>query len=159
MWFLAPSVALAEQQAQVLSDHLPAYRLRTLLGADGVEKWTDQGIWDALLANVSVMVSTPAVLADALSHGFLNMRRLSLCIFDEGMFHALWLNLLADLTYTSASCNQEPPIQCNPEALLPACKTERGTRATYTRLKCESGSELQERQSRVGLVSRESIRC
>ena len=32
------------------------------------------------------MVSTHAVLADAMTHGFVNISRLSLVVFDEGGF-------------------------------------------------------------------------
>lgn len=82
-WFLAPKVALAEQQHAVLVEHLPGYLIKTLLGRDNVDKWTDQKLWDATLANVRVVVSTPAILADALTHGFVHMSRLSLLVFDE----------------------------------------------------------------------------
>lgn len=55
-----------------------------LTGADNVDHWGEQEIWDAALAGVRVAISTYAVLNDALSHGFVSMRRLSLLIFDEG---------------------------------------------------------------------------
>ncbi|KAK4507050.1 hypothetical protein PRZ48_000784 [Zasmidium cellare] len=84
VWFLSPSVALSMQQADLLSAHLPAYRVRTLTGLDGVDKWTDQKLWDATLANVNVVVGTPAVLLDALTHGFVKIDQLGLCVFDEG---------------------------------------------------------------------------
>lgn len=77
------------QQADLLSSHLPAYRVRTLTGLDGVDKWTDQKLWDATLANVNVVVGTPAVLLDALTHGFVKIDQLGLCVFDEGPFGQL----------------------------------------------------------------------
>lgn len=83
VFFLSPSVALAMQQASVLSEHLPSVQVRTLSGQDGVDKWTDQKLWDAVLANVQVVVATPAVLLDALSHGFIKFARLALLVFDE----------------------------------------------------------------------------
>ena len=67
-----------------MNSELSAYGVRLLTGADGVEKWTDQRLWDAVLTNVKVVVATPAVLKDALSHGFVTISRLALCIFDEG---------------------------------------------------------------------------
>lgn len=42
-------------------------------------------MWDTFLNNVSIMVTTPQVLSDALQHNFVRMDRLSLLIFDEGM--------------------------------------------------------------------------
>ncbi|CAK4028247.1 Dicer 2 [Lecanosticta acicola] len=83
VWFLSPSVALALQQAQVLSENLAAYHVRTLTGLDGVDKWTDQKLWDAILLNLDVVVATPAVLLDGLTHGFIKLERISLCVFDE----------------------------------------------------------------------------
>lgn len=83
VWFMSPSIALSEQQYNVLSEHLSGYLIKTLLGRDGVDKWSDQGLWDAFLTNVRVVVGTPAVLEQALTHGFVHMSRLSLLVFDE----------------------------------------------------------------------------
>ncbi|RHZ55743.1 putative RNA helicase/RNAse III [Aspergillus thermomutatus] len=83
VWFLAPTVALCIQQHEVIASNLPAVRTRTLTGLDKVELWTEQSIWDAVLDGYRVVVSTHAVLADALSHGFVKMSRLALIIFDE----------------------------------------------------------------------------
>ena len=84
IFFLAPSRTLAEQQFKALNSELSAYGIRLLTGADGVEKWTDQRLWDAVLTNVKVVVATPAVLKDALSHAFVTISRVALCVFDEG---------------------------------------------------------------------------
>jgi len=80
---MSPSVALSEQQCKVLQQYLPAYDVLSLTGKNGVDKWTDQRLWDAVLTNVRVVVGTPAVLADALTHGFVRMARLTLLVFDE----------------------------------------------------------------------------
>ena len=84
VWFLAPTVALCQQQCRAIATHLPAYQTRVLTGADGVEFWTEQRLWDEVLLNVRVVVSTHAVLRDALTHGFVKMEGLSLIVFDEG---------------------------------------------------------------------------
>jgi hypothetical protein len=73
------------QQHKSISSHLPAFRSRVLVGSDGVEHWSEQRIWDAILDNIQIVVSTYAVLNDALEHGFLKMLDLALLIFDEGM--------------------------------------------------------------------------
>ncbi|RAK76551.1 putative RNA helicase/RNAse III [Aspergillus fijiensis CBS 313.89] len=83
IWFLTPTVALCQQQHQAISAHIPAMRARTLTGLDKVELWTDQTVWDAVLQDVQVVFSTHAVLADAMSHGFVRIGQLSLMIFDE----------------------------------------------------------------------------
>jgi ERCC4-related helicase len=84
IWFLAPTVALCEQQYKVLSLHLPTIRIRLVVGSDNVDKWSTQQIWNIALSDVRVVVSTHQVLADALSNGFVVMERLALIVFDEG---------------------------------------------------------------------------
>ncbi|TKA82698.1 hypothetical protein B0A55_01272 [Friedmanniomyces simplex] len=83
IWFLANSVELSRQQLGVLRNHLPAYQILSLTGQDGVDNWSQQHLWDAVLANVRVVVGTPAVLKDALTHGFVRISRLALLVFDE----------------------------------------------------------------------------
>jgi len=63
---------------------IPAVRTRLLLGSDNVDRWSRQSTWDAVLSGLHVVVSTHAILSDALSHGFVRMRKLALIIFDEG---------------------------------------------------------------------------
>lgn len=88
IWFLAPTVALSLQQHQVITSHILSVKTKVLTGLDNVDRWTDQGIWDKVLKDVRVVVSTYAVLADALGHGFVRMPRLALLIFDEGTYVA-----------------------------------------------------------------------
>ncbi|KAI8965038.1 hypothetical protein F5Y11DRAFT_314461 [Daldinia sp. FL1419] len=83
IWFLAPTVALCEQQARVLKSQIPAVQIKTLIGADGVETWTNVRIWDDYLRNVRIVTSTYQILLDAVSHAFVRMERLSLIVFDE----------------------------------------------------------------------------
>jgi ERCC4-related helicase len=84
VWFLAPTVALCTQQNASINSNLPSLRTRLLTGSDNVDRWSNTQIWDSVLAEVQVVVSTHAILADALAHGFVQMARLSLLIFDEG---------------------------------------------------------------------------
>lgn len=84
IWFLAPTVELCIQQHRVLSSALPAYEHRLLTGADNVDHWNEQRIWDAALDQCRVVVSTHAILRDALQHGFVSISSLALLIFDEG---------------------------------------------------------------------------
>lgn len=86
VWFLAPTVALCMQQHAEIASQIPAAKTRILTGLDKVDFWTEQGIWDAVLQDIQIVVSTHAVLADALTHGFVRMDRLGLIIFDEGVF-------------------------------------------------------------------------
>ena len=41
-------------------------------------------MWDEVLHNVRIVVSTHQILLDALTHGFLGLARISLLVFDEG---------------------------------------------------------------------------
>ncbi len=55
-----------------------------LSGADNVDTWSDNRIWDDYLNNVRVVVSTYQVLLDAITHAFVKMSQLCLIVFDEG---------------------------------------------------------------------------
>lgn len=55
------------------------------MGSDNVDRWSEQRIWDTVLENVRIVVSTHEVLADALSHGFVRIEELTLLVFDEGI--------------------------------------------------------------------------
>ncbi|KAJ5943764.1 hypothetical protein N7516_003932 [Penicillium verrucosum] len=83
IWFLTPTVALSLQQHEVITSQILSVKTKVLTGLDNVDRWTEQGVWDKVLKDVRVVVSTYAVLADALGHGFVRMSRLALIIFDE----------------------------------------------------------------------------
>ncbi len=83
MWFLAPTVVLAEQQHKYLTDQLPAYQNRLICGADNVEHWSSSAIWNSVLRDMRIVVSTSRILLDALVHGFVRMSRIALLVFDE----------------------------------------------------------------------------
>ena len=56
-----------------------------------MDRWAEKTIWDAALHQVRIVVSTHAVLAQALEHAFVSISRLALLVFDEGesVFHPL----------------------------------------------------------------------
>ncbi|KAF4634692.1 hypothetical protein G7Y89_g3412 [Cudoniella acicularis] len=72
------------EKHEVISSQIPAARTRLFIGSDNMGQWSKQQIWDATLKDVQIVMSTHAVLADALSHGFIEMSKLTLLIFDEG---------------------------------------------------------------------------
>lgn len=78
-------VALCGQHSNTIQLLLPLYQTRILSGEDDIDKWTDQTTSDAVLENTRIVISTPAVLLDALTHGFVAISRLALCVFDEGI--------------------------------------------------------------------------
>ncbi len=102
MWFSCPTVALCEQQHAVVAAQLPGFQCRILRGSDNVDHWSDQRLWDAILKNVRVVVSTPMILLDALTHGFVRLDRIALLVFDEGRFPNAELEPHADLVTRSS---------------------------------------------------------
>ncbi|KAK2625820.1 hypothetical protein QTJ16_005132 [Diplocarpon rosae] len=86
IWFLAPTVALSAQQFGYISSQITSVQSKFLSGADGVDRWTAQSHWDAVLKNIKIVVSTYQILLDALTHGFVLMESLALIVFDEGNF-------------------------------------------------------------------------
>ncbi|THH18353.1 hypothetical protein EW146_g2613 [Bondarzewia mesenterica] len=82
-WFLVPTVALCEQQREVIEGHLP-FPVGMITGANEPDQWKDLRLWQRVLETHKVIVSTHAVLLNALRHGYINMgRNISLLVFDE----------------------------------------------------------------------------
>ena len=75
---------LCLQQLAVLQSQIASVQIKSFTSLDNVDKWSDKATWDAVLTNVNIVVSTYAVLHDALSHAFVNMKSLALIVFDEG---------------------------------------------------------------------------
>ncbi|KIK64494.1 hypothetical protein GYMLUDRAFT_241041 [Collybiopsis luxurians FD-317 M1] len=69
-WFLAPTVALCEQQCNVIKDALPI-SVSLISGALPPDQWQDASLWKSVLSTHWVMVSTPQVLLDPLRHGYI----------------------------------------------------------------------------------------
>lgn len=57
--------------------------MKLLTGNDHVDTWSAD-IWETILDDVRVVVSTYQVLLDALCHAFISIDRLALIVFDEG---------------------------------------------------------------------------
>ena len=66
-WFLAPTVALVEQQQKVVADNIPV-SVGMISGASEPNQWKDHALWRKILADHRIMVTTPQVLLDALLH-------------------------------------------------------------------------------------------
>ncbi|KAJ3994224.1 hypothetical protein F5050DRAFT_1809806 [Lentinula boryana] len=81
-WFLAPTVALCEQQCTVIKNALPV-SVGLISGALAPDQWKDANLWKAVLNTHKVMVSTPQVLLDAMRHGYIIMGDIGLIVFDE----------------------------------------------------------------------------
>lgn len=74
------SVALAEQQYQVLCENLPT--VPALVHGRIVDAWR-KGQWDDLFSNHQVIVCTAAILYHGLHQAYIKMERINLIIFDE----------------------------------------------------------------------------
>ncbi|KAK5661479.1 hypothetical protein OQA88_11383 [Cercophora sp. LCS_1] len=83
VWFLAPTVPLANQQHKVLETQIAGLQSRLICGSDHVEAWSTPQIWAQILHSIRVVVSTYQILFDAVSHGFVRLDSLSLIVMDE----------------------------------------------------------------------------
>ncbi|KAK0674582.1 putative dicer-like protein [Cercophora samala] len=85
IWFLAPTVQLAAQQFEVIQRQIPGVQSRFICGADNVQAWKYKtGVWQAVLTNVRIVVSTYQILFDAaVAHAFVPLESINLLIIDE----------------------------------------------------------------------------
>ncbi|KAI0314067.1 hypothetical protein OF83DRAFT_1165350 [Amylostereum chailletii] len=82
-WFLVPTVALAHQQHNVIRSHLPV-SVGLISGALEPDQWKDKGLWLRVLETYKIVVTTHAILLNALRHGYIDLGRdISLLVFDE----------------------------------------------------------------------------
>ncbi|KAH9948839.1 P-loop containing nucleoside triphosphate hydrolase protein [Amylocystis lapponica] len=82
-WFLAPTVALVEQQRRVIADNIPV-SVGMISGSSEPNQWKDKKLWRRILASHRIMVTTPQVLLDALLHGYVDLGSdVGLLVFDE----------------------------------------------------------------------------
>lgn len=108
VWFLAPTVALCEQQHGYIQSRLPDTSPLILIGSSNVDYWSEQSIWDAALHNHRIVISTHAILLDAMRHGFVRLASLALLIFDEGKFPP-YLNSAVLTLVQAHHCNGKHP--------------------------------------------------
>ncbi|GLB38832.1 putative helicase family. Dicer subfamily protein [Lyophyllum shimeji] len=82
-WFLAPTVALCEQQRSVIQTSI-AVSVGLISGSLEPDQWKDAALWRRVLNTHRIMVTTPQVLLDALRHSYISLGRdISLLVFDE----------------------------------------------------------------------------
>ena len=82
-WFIAPNVALCEQQQRVIRSYL-GLPVGLITGALQPEQWTNAKLWKDALQSHRIIVSTPQVLLDAMRHGYVRLGSdVGLIIFDE----------------------------------------------------------------------------
>ncbi|WJX95975.1 endoribonuclease Dicer [Trifolium repens] len=78
--FLAPTVALVHQQAEVISDSTD-FEVGTCCGSNKRSKSHQH--WEEEIEQFEVLVMTPQILLHNLSHCFIKMEMIALLIFDE----------------------------------------------------------------------------
>lgn len=82
-WFLTPTVLLCEQQQDVIAKALPV-PVGLISGALEPNSWTDRSLWEGIVRDYRVVVSTPQVLLDAMHHGYISIGAdVGLLVFDE----------------------------------------------------------------------------
>ncbi|KAM0261033.1 hypothetical protein ACHAQJ_002472 [Trichoderma viride] len=82
IWFITPTVSLSMQQHEVLKLQIPSVPMKMLAGNRHLLTWEPE-VWDAVLNNARIVITTPQILLDALDHAYIGMRHLALIIFDE----------------------------------------------------------------------------
>jgi ERCC4-related helicase len=125
VWFLAPTVALCEQQYRYIQSRLPDTSPLLLVGSSHLDYWSEQSIWDAALHNHRVVISTHAILLDAMQHGFVQLSSLALLVFDEGKSSCClkW----TELTLVQAHhCNGKHPANLIMELFYHKRKKDKG---------------------------------
>ncbi|KAJ7756484.1 hypothetical protein DFH07DRAFT_820736 [Mycena maculata] len=119
-WFLAPTVALCEQQRQVIQTALPV-SVGLISGALLPEQWKSSALWRSVLDTHRIMVTTPQVLLDALHHGYVSLGKdIGLVIFDEA-HHAVEkhpYNMIMEAFYYKC-CPRAPDSQSSGENVRP----------------------------------------
>ncbi|GAB2300240.1 endoribonuclease Dicer, variant 2 [Dionaea muscipula] len=78
--FLAPTVALAHQQAGVIADSID-FTVGLYAGDIKLQKSHDE--WEKELERYEILVMTPQLLLQSLRHCFIRMNMIALLIFDE----------------------------------------------------------------------------
>ncbi|BFI23519.1 endoribonuclease Dicer [Marchantia polymorpha subsp. ruderalis] len=79
--FLAPTVHLVRQQSSVINLHTDL-RVGEYFGSLGVDTWKPEK-WQEEINNHEVLVMTPQILVDLLTHGIIKLEVIELLIFDE----------------------------------------------------------------------------
>ncbi|KAD4584078.1 hypothetical protein E3N88_21679 [Mikania micrantha] len=79
--FLVPTVVLVKQQADYVRKHL-ALKVEEYWGEKGVDNW-NAAVWKKEQEENQLMVMTPDILRNALSHSFLTLDVIKVLIFDE----------------------------------------------------------------------------
>lgn len=74
------------QQFDVIRAQIPGVQSRFICGDDDVNAWsTKPGVWDAVLLNTRIVVSTYRILFDAVSHALVRLSSVGLLVVDEGV--------------------------------------------------------------------------
>ncbi|KAJ4307182.1 Dicer-like protein 2 [Collariella sp. IMI 366227] len=109
-WFLAPTVSLAEQQFEAIRAQTQGVQSRLIHGADNVQAWSSKAVWNAVLLNIRIVVSTYQILFDAVAHAFVPLSSLGLIVIDEA-HNSVKMNAVARLMrehYSPAKAKGEP---------------------------------------------------
>lgn len=118
---------LVEQQAGYIRSHVPI-NVGAYYGSLGIDDWT-HAIWNSELEKNNVLVMTRQIFLNMLCHGFINISRVNLLIFDE-CHHAVKKDPYVEIMKFYNGCrdvNERPKIlglsasiisgKCHPDQL------------------------------------------
>ncbi|XP_032516970.2 endoribonuclease Dicer isoform X1 [Danaus plexippus] len=81
-FFLVNTVPLVAQQKKTIERSCPVHGVAGFSGEDNVDYW-NKAQWDSELSKYQVIVMTCQILSDMLTHQYLQLKDISLLIFDE----------------------------------------------------------------------------
>ncbi|XP_050079861.1 endoribonuclease Dicer [Anopheles maculipalpis] len=80
-FFLANTVALAKQQAQFFTRHMP-FNVKLYTSEVNVDAWKSDR-WHSELSEGQIIICTSQILLDVLKHGYMQPANINLLVFDE----------------------------------------------------------------------------
>ncbi|CAO2832596.1 unnamed protein product [Amaranthus hypochondriacus] len=109
--FLVPTVVLVTQQADVIEMHTDL-KVGKYWGEMGVDFW-DAATWQKQLEEHEVLVMTPKILLDALSHTYIKLEKIKVLIFDEchnARGNHPYARIMKDFYHRHVDTNEVPRI-------------------------------------------------
>lgn len=113
--FLAPTIHLVEQQGKYISQHT-GLTVATFVGTH--TSVIDKADWNNRVTAAHVIVSTPEIFLQALTHGFMHISKVNLLIIDE-CHHAISTSSSSSHPYAQIMRHHYHRLKKKPNVSLP----------------------------------------